>query len=139
MKTQVRATRLPCVLFFAAASIVLGAEEPSDPSPQPPERQLPHAMHSAMTQLPRITVGRADADVIGTDNRALQAAVDYIAGLGGGTVEIGTWRVHDAGFAARAVARDGARPGRRNGSAQGGCQRVCSGLGRRFRRGADHG
>ena len=36
-----------------------------------------------------ITVGLKDADIIGSDNRALQAAVDYVAGLGGGTVEIG--------------------------------------------------
>jgi len=37
----------------------------------------------------RITVGQADADLVGQDNRALQAAVDYVAALGGGTVEIG--------------------------------------------------
>ncbi len=37
-----------------------------------------------------ITVGQKDADIIGSDNRALQAAVDYVAGLGGGTVNIGT-------------------------------------------------
>ncbi len=37
----------------------------------------------------RVTVGLADADIVGRDNRALQAAVDYVAGLGGGTVEIG--------------------------------------------------
>ncbi len=37
----------------------------------------------------RITVGHADADLVGRDNRVLQAAVDYVAGLGGGTVEIG--------------------------------------------------
>lgn len=37
----------------------------------------------------RITVGLKDADIIGSDNRALQAAVDYVANLGGGLVEIG--------------------------------------------------
>jgi len=37
----------------------------------------------------RITVGRQDADLVGSDNRVLQAAVDYVAGLGGGVVEIG--------------------------------------------------
>ena len=46
-------------------------------------------MHGAMTDRPRITVGLRDADIVGADNRALQAAVDYVAGLGGGTVEIG--------------------------------------------------
>ena len=45
-----------------------------------------------------VTVGLADADITGNDNRALQAAVDYIAGLGGGTVEIGagTYTMRDS-------------------------------------------
>ena len=60
-----------------------------DFSPKPNERQLPFAMHSKMKHLPRITVGHKNCDLIGRDNRALQAAVDYIAALGGGTVEIG--------------------------------------------------
>jgi len=58
-------------------------------TPQRQGEQLPTAMHTAMDKRPRITVGREDADLIGTDNRALQAAVDYIAALGGGVVEIG--------------------------------------------------
>ncbi|MCA9167135.1 MAG: right-handed parallel beta-helix repeat-containing protein [Planctomycetales bacterium] len=36
-----------------------------------------------------ISVGHADADIVGTDNRALQAAVDYVGNLGGGVVDIG--------------------------------------------------
>ncbi len=36
-----------------------------------------------------ITVGVENAAIVGSDNRALQAAVDYVAGLGGGTVYIG--------------------------------------------------
>ena len=36
-----------------------------------------------------VTVGVRDADIIGSDNRALQAAVDYVGNLGGGLVEIG--------------------------------------------------
>ena len=46
-------------------------------------------MHSKMKVRPEITVGLRDAEIIGLDNRALQAAVDYVAGLGGGTVQIG--------------------------------------------------
>lgn len=46
-------------------------------------------MHSAMSDLPAVRVGRADADIVGSDNRALQAAVDYVGNLGGGIVEIG--------------------------------------------------
>ncbi|MBE0539768.1 MAG: right-handed parallel beta-helix repeat-containing protein [Verrucomicrobia bacterium] len=37
----------------------------------------------------RVTVGLRDADIAGNDNRALQAAVDYVGNLGGGVVEIG--------------------------------------------------
>ena len=59
------------------------------PAAQSPHRQLPKAMHGLMTTRARITVGVRDADIVGTDQRALQAAVDYVASLGGGTVEIG--------------------------------------------------
>jgi len=60
-----------------------------DLAPKPEEQQLPYAMHSQMTERPSIRVGHRDADLIGTDHRVLQAAVDYVAALGGGTVEIG--------------------------------------------------
>ena len=65
------------------------ASQEVDFSPTPEERQLTTRMHSAMKDLPLIRVGHADADLIGGDHRALQAAVDYVAGLGGGIVEIG--------------------------------------------------
>lgn len=39
-----------------------------------------------------IRVGLDEGDLRGGDNRALQAAVDYVAGLGGGTVRIGPGR-----------------------------------------------
>ncbi|WP_435010523.1 right-handed parallel beta-helix repeat-containing protein [Tundrisphaera lichenicola] len=60
-----------------------------DQGPKPDERQLPTAMHSAMSNRPKVTVGREGCDLNGADNRVLQAAVDYVAGLGGGLVEIG--------------------------------------------------
>lgn len=80
-----------CFIFLAVGTMgILNASEmQKDFSPQPDEQQLPRAMHSEMKELPSITVGKKDAQLIGTDNRALQAAMDYIAGLGGGTVEIG--------------------------------------------------
>ena len=37
--------------------------------------QLPRAMHSAMSELPQISVGIKDCDIVGDDNRAIQAAV----------------------------------------------------------------
>jgi len=45
-----------------------------------------------------VTVGECDADIVGTDHRAIQAAVDHVARLGGGTVRIlaGTYRLRNA-------------------------------------------
>ncbi len=77
------------VMFVHACGTPYAAGQTRDFSPPPEEQQLPRAMHSRMTELPRITVGRANADLTGADNRVLQAAVDYVAALGGGTVEIG--------------------------------------------------
>jgi parallel beta-helix repeat protein len=76
----------------------LFAAPSEDFSPKPDERQLPRAMHSRMAERPRLTVGLQDADLTGSDERALQAAVDYVAGLGGGTVEIGPglYTMHDS-------------------------------------------
>ena len=82
-----------CFLLFVSLALVFtasaqAAEKPGF-APRPDEQQLPRAMHSQMKDRPTITVGLRDADIIGADNRALQAAVEYIAGLGGGVVEIG--------------------------------------------------
>ena len=62
------------------------------------DSQLPNAMHIRMEVLPTIRVGVEEGDLRGSDNRALQAAVDYVAGLGGGTVQIGpgTFEMHDS-------------------------------------------
>ena len=45
-----------------------------------------------------VTVGRADADVIGSDNVAIQKAIDRVAAAGGGTVVIkaGTYMLSNA-------------------------------------------
>src|SRR4051794_12371438 len=75
--------------FALALGVIGGAARADDFAPKPDERQLPRAMHSEMSERPTISVGRAGTDIVGADNRALQAAVDYVAGLGGGVVEIG--------------------------------------------------
>jgi len=80
-------TVLTILLTTLSASWAAGST--LDFSPKPQERQLPRAMHSEMAERPRITVGTDHADFTGQDNRVLQAAVDYVAGLGGGVVEIG--------------------------------------------------
>lgn len=43
-------------------------------------------------QLVVVRVGIEEGDIRGSDHRTLQAAVDYVAGLGGGTVRIGPGR-----------------------------------------------
>lgn len=45
-----------------------------------------------------VSVGPKDADIAGTDHRAIQAAIDHVARLGGGTVHIrpGTYRLRNA-------------------------------------------
>lgn len=88
----------PFISLFASALLIAtstfspAAEYEQDFSPKPSEQQLPDAMHSDMNDLPSITVGPENADLVGSDNRALQAAVDYISGLGGGVVEIAAGR-----------------------------------------------
>jgi parallel beta-helix repeat protein len=88
-----------CISFFLSATdISYAGENQKDFSPTPDEQQLPKSMHSAMKELPYITVGKDNAQITGNDNRALQAAVDYIAGLGGGVVEIneGEYLMYDS-------------------------------------------
>jgi len=73
-----------------AALLLPRADAAADESDRPsPHRQLPTAMHGQMPARPRVTVGLRDGDITGADHRALQAAVDYVASLGGGAVEIG--------------------------------------------------
>lgn len=92
--TPIRTGAMVVGIALAAVTIASG----DDGGPRPDEQQLPFAMHSEMTDRPTISVGRANADLIGADNRALQAAVDYVAGLGGGVVSIGEgeYLMHDS-------------------------------------------
>src|SRR4051794_6212377 len=45
-----------------------------------------------------VTVGAKDADIVGATDKALQAAVDYVARFGGGTVKVlpGTYRLRNS-------------------------------------------
>jgi hypothetical protein len=78
-----------CAIYFCSAAGIIADDSARKVAPLPEEQQLPSEMHSQMDQRPQIKVGQSDAELIGNDNRALQAAVDYIAALGGGTVTIG--------------------------------------------------
>jgi parallel beta-helix repeat protein len=75
-------------LLILVTALSTASERPEF-MPPPEEQQLPRAMHSKMAVRPSITVGQKSADILGHDERALQAAVEYIAALGGGTVHIG--------------------------------------------------
>ncbi len=98
MKRKLHILPFTIALIVSAAGISPARGTRRDFSPKPEEQQLPQAMHSAMKELPSIIVGKESADLIGNDNRVLQAAVDYIAGLGGGIVEIGEgeYAMHDS-------------------------------------------
>ena len=74
--------KIPLLLALAASTLSAIAVDPA-------LNQLPRAMHVEMKDRPRVRVGVKEGDMIGADNRALQAAVDYVAALGGGVVEIG--------------------------------------------------
>ncbi|HUF60646.1 MAG TPA: right-handed parallel beta-helix repeat-containing protein [Verrucomicrobiales bacterium] len=78
--------RISLLMSLAWQPLMAEAEAEGD-SPSP-HRQLPAAMHGTMPERPVVTVGLRDADINGRDHRALQAAVDYVAALGGGVVEI---------------------------------------------------
>ena len=89
MNTPQFSINVSVLAAILSASFLAAAAQKQGFSPRADEQQLPRAMHSAMKDRPRITVGLRDADIVGADNRALQGAIEYIAGLGGGVVEIG--------------------------------------------------
>jgi hypothetical protein len=91
--------------FIATAPALLGAASLSaaDTEPQAPRVTRPRAtsgdpVEPDWEQRVRITVGPQKADLVGSDHRVIQAAVDYVSGLGGGTVQIlpGTYGFRNA-------------------------------------------
>jgi len=76
------------------------------PAAEPPPVTTPRAtsgdtrVEPDWAQRLTVTVGPERADIVGTDQRALQAAVDYVARLGGGTVKVlaGTYHLRNAVF-----------------------------------------
>src|SRR5437868_1205574 len=74
---------------FAIGCLAPVISPASDSAARREDLQLPRSMHTPMKERARVTVGLHDAAITGADNRALQAAVDYVASLGGGVVEIG--------------------------------------------------
>ena len=91
--------------FLATAPAILGAgglalaDTPAQaPAVTRPRATSGDAIEPDWEQRVRITVGPDKADMVGSDHRLIQSAVDYVAGLGGGTVQIlpGTYRFRNA-------------------------------------------
>ena len=91
--------------FFAAGPALAGASmlSANDANPQAPNVTRPRATFGDAVEPNwgeriKITVGPQKADLVGADHRVIQAAVDYVAGLGGGTVQIlpGTYKFRNA-------------------------------------------
>jgi parallel beta-helix repeat protein len=87
--------RLTSAALAAGCGRLLAAEPPAAPGPRATSGdRLEPQWESRLT----ITVGPAKADLVGSDHRVIQAAVDYLAARGGGTVKIlpGTYRLRNA-------------------------------------------
>jgi hypothetical protein len=90
-------TRLPALLMLALPLSVLLADEPP-PVTVPRATSGDTAVEPEWAQRLTVTVGLAKAEIAGETDKAIQAAVDYVARLGGGTIKIlpGTYRMRNA-------------------------------------------
>ena len=91
-----KASPASIVAFLASLVALHGAEPPT--VTQPRQTSGDRAVQPVWQETLTVTVGNQDADIVGTDQRAIQAAVDSVARLGGGTVRIkaGTYRLRNA-------------------------------------------
>jgi len=95
-----------CVMFWAATTAIsvgmlcsaVGADE--KPKPIRPRAISGDAVSPKWDQRLTITVGPEKADLVGADDKVIQAALDYVARLGGGTVHVlpGTYRLRNSIF-----------------------------------------
>ena len=79
----------------AVSSSILGAERPPVTSPRATSGDpIEPDWEKRLT----LAVGPKSADLVGRDHRVIQAAVDYVTGLGGGTVHVlpGVYRMRNA-------------------------------------------
>lgn len=96
--------------FLAAGIVTAGAVITARADDRPPVRE-PRATSGDVRVEPnwdeRLTlrVGTSKGDLVGADERVLQAAVDCVARLGGGTVHLtaGTWKLRNSVFLASNV------------------------------------
>jgi nitrous oxidase accessory protein NosD len=108
MKTSL--VLLTAVILFSIASTTLAADAPPV---APPRATLgDEVVEPAWGERLSITVGINDGEIRGADEKAIQAAVDYVARLGGGTVTIlpGTYRLRNAVYLQSKVRLVGSGP-----------------------------
>lgn len=74
--------------FFAAANVLDAAAEERPMVTDPRATSGDDAVEPNWQEKLTLTVGPKNADLVGESDRVLQAAVDYVARLGGGTVRI---------------------------------------------------
>jgi parallel beta-helix repeat protein len=89
--------RVPlCLLLVHLAGHLAAVERP--PVTNPRQTSGDTASQPKWEEALMVTVGPRDADITGNDQRAIQAAIDYVARLGGGTVKVlaGTYRLRNA-------------------------------------------
>jgi hypothetical protein len=96
--------RFKCAIFSAVYPLVLGLACGSFGADRPtvaaPRATSGDTVEPDWANRLTITVGPSNADIVGTTDRALQAAVDYVTRLGGGTVRVlpGVYRLRNAVF-----------------------------------------
>ena len=91
---------------LATGSVAAGGQTQEQPTSERPEVTNPRATSGDTEAEPNwrehltITVGPENADLVGRTHRVLQAAVDYVAGFGGGTVHVlpGTYEMRTSVF-----------------------------------------
>jgi hypothetical protein len=87
-------------MFLASTPAMLAAADtlPRAPAVTRPRATSGDPVEPDWEQRLKVTVGPEKADIVGSDHRTIQAAVDYVAGLGGGTVQIlpGRYRFRNA-------------------------------------------
>lgn len=86
----------PLFLLLVLASAVHAADRPAVTRPR--QTSGDKVVQPAWEEMLAVTVGNKAADIVGSDQRAIQAAVDHVARLGGGIVRLqaGTWRLRNA-------------------------------------------
>jgi hypothetical protein len=93
--------------LLASAALARGERRASHPRATSGDAQEPD-----WNERVSVSVGNAKADLVGADDKVLQAAVDYVARLGGGTVRVlpGTYRLRNSVYLAGRVRIVGSGP-----------------------------